>query len=94
MCGRIVNKMGAELGKRLKDKVVILGRTSDDYFKDTRKLDFLMGRLSPQPSSEVIDLTTGKSGLESLIEYSDMVRKLHSKNFEWLKNNKGWIRKF
>lgn len=86
--------MGAELGKRLKDKVVILGRTSDDYFKDTRKLDFLMGRLSPQPSSEVIDLTTGKSGLESLIEYSDMVRKLHSKNFEWLKNNKGWIRKF
>mgnify|MGYP007041038952 CR=1 FL=1 len=86
--------MGAELGKRLKDKVVILGRTSDDYFKDIRKLDFLMGRLSPQPSSEVIDLTTGKSGLESLIEYSDMVRKLHSKNFEWLKNNKGWIRKF
>lgn len=86
--------MGAGLGKRLKDKVVILGRTSDDYFKDTRKLDFLMGRLSPQPSSEVIDLTTGKSGLESLIEYSDMVRKLHSKNFEWLKNNKGWIRKF
>lgn len=86
--------MGVELGKRLKDKVVILGRTSDDYFKDTRKLDFLMGRLSPQPSSEVIDLTTGKSSLESLIEYSDMVRKLHSKNFEWLKNNKGWIRKF
>lgn len=49
----------------------------------------------PQPpsSSDVNDLTTRKSGLDCLIEYNDMVRKLHSKNFDWLKNNKGWIRK-
>ena len=86
--------MGVELGKQLEDKVVILGRTSDDYFKDTRKLDFLLGRLSSQLSFEVIDLTTRKSGLDCLIEYNDMIRKLHSKNFDWLKNNRSWIRKF
>jgi hypothetical protein len=85
--------MGAELGKRLKDKVVILGRTSDDYFKDTRKLDFLMGRLSPQPSSEVIDLTTRKSGLDSLIEYNDMVRDLHDKGLDWVKERNDLARK-
>lgn len=85
--------MGAELGKRLKDKVVILGRTSDDYFKDTRKLDFLMGRLSPQPSSEVIDLTTRKRGLDSLIEYNDMVRDLHDKGLDWVKERNDLARK-
>lgn len=47
--------MGAELGKHLEDKVVILGETTEDYYKNTCKLDFLLERLSPQPSSEVID---------------------------------------
>ena len=86
--------MGVELGKQIEDKVVISGRTSDDYFKDNLKLDFLMRRLSSQLSSEVLDIATRKSGLDYLIEYNDRVRKLHSKNFDWLKNNKGWIRKF
>ena len=89
-----MNKLGVELDKQLEDKAVILGRTSDDYFKDNLKLDFLMRRLSSQPSSEVIDIATRKIGLDYLIEYNDRVRKLHSKNFEWLKNNKGWIRGF
>ena len=48
----------------------------------------------PPPSSDVIDIATRNSGLDCLIEYNDMVRKLHSKNFDWLKNNKSWIRKF
>ena len=89
-----MNNLSAELGKQSEDNLVILGETAEYYYRDSSKLDFLFGYLSLKPSSEVIDLTTGKSGLESLIEYSDMVRKFHSKNFEWLKNNKGWIRKF
>ena len=48
----------------------------------------------PHPYSDVIDLATRKSGLDCLIEYNDMVRKSHSKNFDWLKNNRSWIRKF
>ena len=86
--------MSVDLDKQLEDKVVILGRTSEDYCTDTRKLDFLMGRISLQPSSEVIDIATRTSELDCLIEYNDRVRKLHSKNFDWLKNNKSWIRKF
>ena len=90
-----MNNMSAELGKQFEDdKVVILGRTSDDYFKDTRKLDFLMGRLSPQPSSEVIDLTTRKSGLDSLIVYNDMVRSLRRKGVEWTLEHNELARKF
>lgn len=52
--------MSAESGKHLEDKVVILGETAEDYYKDTRKLDFLMERLSLQSSSDFIDLTTRK----------------------------------
>lgn len=86
--------MSAESGKHLEDKVVILGRVADDYYIDDSKLNFLMERLSSQPSSNVVDLTTRKSGLDCLIEYNDMVRKLHSKNFDWLKNNRGWTHNF
>lgn len=66
--------MSAESGKHLEDKVVILGRVADDYYIDDSKLNFLMGRLSSQPSSNVVDLTTRKSGLDFLIEYSAMVQ--------------------
>ena len=54
--------MSAEIGKHLEDKVVILGRVVGDYYIDDSKLNFLMGRLSSQPSSNVVDLTTRKSG--------------------------------
>ena len=40
--------MGAELGKQLEDKVVILGRTSKDQYTNTCKLDYLFKRLSPK----------------------------------------------
>lgn len=52
--------MSAESGKHLEDKVVILGRVADDYYIDDSKLNFLMGRLSLQSSSDFIDLTTRK----------------------------------
>jgi hypothetical protein len=45
--------MSAESGKHLEDKVVILGRVADDYYIDGSKLNFLLGRLSSQPSSNV-----------------------------------------
>lgn len=52
--------MGVELDKQFEDKMIVLGETAEDYYKDTRKLDFLMERLSPQLSSEVLDLITRK----------------------------------
>ena len=89
-----MNKLGVELGKQLEDKAVILGRTSDDYFKDNLKLDFLMRRLSSQPSSEVIDLTTRKSGLDFLIEYNDMVRSFRKYGVEWTLEHNELARNF
>ena len=89
-----MNDMSARLGKQFEDKVVILGRTSDDYFKDTRKLDFLMGRLSSQPSSNVVDLTTRKSGLDFLIEYSDMVQSFRKYGVEWTLEHNELARNF
>lgn len=86
--------MSKDLGKSLEDKVVILGRTSDDYYTDTRKLDFLLGRLSSQPSSEVIDLTTRKSGLDFLIEYNDMVRSFRKYGVEWTLEHNELARNF
>lgn len=52
--------MSAKLSKPSEDNLVILGETAEDYYKDTRKLDFLMKRLSLQSSSDFIDLTTRK----------------------------------
>lgn len=75
--------MSARLGKQFEDKVVILGRVADDYYIDDSKLNFLMGRLSSQPSSNVVDLTTRKSGLDFLIEYSDMVQSFRKYGVEW-----------
>ena len=86
--------MSKDLGKSLEDKVVILGRTSDDYYTDTRKLDFLLGHLSSQPSSEVIDLTTRKSGLDFLIEYNDMVRSFRKYEVEWTLEHNELARNF
>lgn len=89
-----MNNLSAELGKQFEDNVVILGETAEDYYRDSRKLDFLFGYLSLKPSSEVIDLTTGKSGLDSLIEYNDMVRSLHRHGFEYIVEHHGLDRKF
>lgn len=89
-----MNNLSAELGKQFEDNVVILGETAEDYYRDSRKLDFLFGYLSLRPSSEVIDLTTGKSGLDSLIEYNDMVRSLHRHGFEYIVEHHGLDRKF
>ena len=86
--------MSVDLDKQLEDKVVILGRTSEDYCTDTRKLDFLMGRISLQPSSEVIDLTTRKSGLDSLIEYNDLIRSFRKPGVEWTLEHNELARKF
>ena len=89
-----MNKMNAELSKHLEDKVVILGETVDDYYTDTRKLNFLMGRLSSQHSSEGVDLTTGKSGVDFLIEYNDLVRSLRKHGVEWTLEHNELARKF
>lgn len=89
-----MNNLSAELGKQFEDNVVILGETAEDYYRDSRKLDFLFGYLSLKPSSEVIDLTTRKSGLDSLIEYNDMVRSLHRHGFEYIVEHHGLDRKF
>ena len=48
----------------------------------------------PQPSSEVVDLTTRKSGLDCLIEYNDMVRLLHRKGVNWTLEHNDLARKF
>ena len=48
----------------------------------------------PDYKGKVIDLATLKMGLDFLLEYNDMVRKLQSKDFAWLKNHSDWIRKF
>lgn len=90
-----MNKLSADLDKHLEDKVIILGRTSEGYYTDTCKLDFLMGRLSSQPSSEVIDLATRKSGLDFfLIEYNDMVRSLRKYGVEWTLEHNELARNF
>lgn len=90
-----MNNLSAELGKQFEENnVVILGETAEDYYRDSRKLDFLFGYLSLKPSSEVIDLTTGKSSLDSLIEYNDMVRSLHRHGFEYIVEHHGLDRKF
>ena len=47
-----------------------------------------------QPSSEVIDLITRKSGLDSLIEYNDMVRSLHKHGFDYTVEHHEVARKF
>ena len=86
--------MSKDLGKSLEDKVVILGRTSEDYFRDTRKLDFLMGCISLQPSSKVVDLTTRKSGLGFLIEYNALVRSFRKHGVEWTLKHNELARKF
>lgn len=87
--------MSAELGKQFEDNnVVILGETAEDYYRDSRKLDFLFGYLSLKPSSEVIDLTTRKSGLDSLIEYNDMVRSLHEHGLGYTVEHHELARKF
>lgn len=86
--------MSAESGKHLEDKVVILGRVADDYYIDDSKLNFLMGRLSSQPSSNVVDLTTRKSGLDFLIEYSDMVQGFRKYGVEWTLEHNELARNF
>lgn len=86
--------MSAELGKQVDDKVIILGRTSEDYYKDTRKLDFLMGCLSSQPSSNVVDSTTRKSGLDFLMEYNDMIRSFRTYGVEWTLEHNALARNF
>lgn len=86
--------MSPELGKQVDDKVIILGRTSEDYYKDTRKLDFLMGCLSSQPSSNVVDSTTRKSGLDFLIEYNDMIRSFRRNGVEWTLEHNDLARNF
>lgn len=86
--------MSDEVSKQFEDKVVILGETADDYCKDTRKLDFLMERLSSQPSSEVIDLTTRKSGLDFLMEYDDMIRSFRRNGVEWTLEHNELAHKF
>lgn len=86
--------MSAESGKHLEDKVVILGRVADDYYIDDSKLNFLMGRLSSQPSSNVVDLTTRKSGLDLLIEYSDMVQNFRNYGVEWTLEHNELARNF
>lgn len=46
-----------------------------------------------QSPSEVLDLSTRKSGLDFLIEYSDMVRDLHNKGLDWVKEHNDLARK-
>lgn len=89
-----MNKMRAESGKHLEDKVDILGRVADDYYIDGSKLNFLLGRLSSQPSSNVVDLTTRKSGLDFLIEYSDMVQSFRKYGVEWTLEHNELARNF
>lgn len=89
-----MNKMSAEIGKHLEDKVVILGRVVGDYYIDDSKLNFLMGRLSSQPSSNVVDLTTRKSGLDFLIEYNDMIRSFRKYGVEWTLEHNELARNF
>ena len=90
-----MNNLSAELGKQFEDNnVVILGETAEDYYRDSRKLDFVFRYLSLKPSSEVIDLTTRKSGLDSLIEYNDMVRSLHKHGFDYTVEHHEVARKF
>ena len=48
----------------------------------------------PEFSSEVIDLTTRKSGLDSFIEYDNMVRSLHKHGFDYTVEHHELARKF
>ena len=89
-----MNQLSAESGKHSEEKVVILGRVADDYYIDGSKLNFLLGRLSSQPSSNVVDLTTRKSGLDFLIEYSDMVQSFRKYGVEWTLEHNELARNF
>lgn len=85
--------MSVDLDKQFEDKMIVSGETAEDYYRDSRKLDFLFGYLSLKPSSEVIDLTTRKSGLDSLIEYNDMVRSLHKHGLDYTVEHHELVRK-
>lgn len=47
-----------------------------------------------QHSSDIIDLTTRKSGLDFLIEYNDMVRSFRKYGIEWTLEHNELARNF
>lgn len=47
-----------------------------------------------QSSSEVLDLTTRKSGLDFLMDYNDMIRSLRRNGLEWTLEHNELARKF
>lgn len=47
-----------------------------------------------QYSSDIIDLTTRKSGLDFLIEYNDMIRSLRRNGVEWTLEHNELARNF
>lgn len=46
------------------------------------------------PTSDVIDLSTRRSGMDALIDYNDMVRTVRTKGMEYAKKHDPLLKKF
>ena len=47
-----------------------------------------------EPTSDVIDLYTRRSGMDALINYNDMVRTIRTKGMEYAKKHDPLLKKF
>lgn len=46
------------------------------------------------PTSDVIDLSTRRSGMDALMDYNDMVRTVRTKGIEYAKKHDPLLKKF
>lgn len=46
------------------------------------------------PTSDVIDLSTRRSGMDALMDYNDMVRTVCTKGMEYAKKHDSLLKKF